>query len=153
MNKENKKIKHLWSLICTSSSVDKTSNNISLFNIIEQLNTTITKDDMVKIGQKAVSIPINFEIVNQFEVLPKTNNFEIRLDIIDPSGICLTKTEHKIEIPNNSNAKNIRFIVKTNGIKITSTGKYNISVNIKEAGEKEFQVVYKIPLNINIIVK
>ena len=56
MNKENKKIKHLWSLICTSSSVDKTSNNISLFNIIEQLNTTITKDDMVKIGQKAVSI-------------------------------------------------------------------------------------------------
>lgn len=153
MDKENKKIKHLWSLICTSTAVDKISNNISLFNVIEQLNIIITKDDIVKIGQKAVPILINFEVVSHFEVLSKINNFEVRLDFIDPAGNCLMKTEHKLEIPNNSNTKNIRFIVKVNKIKITSAGKYNVSINVKEPDKKDFREVYKIPLNVDMSLK
>ena len=151
MNKENNKIKHIWSLVCTSTAVDKISNNISLFNVIEQLNILIVKEDLVKIGQK--TIPINFEIVNQFEILSKVNNFEVRFDFLDPAGVCLMKTEHKLEIPNNSNTKNIRLIVKTNKINITSAGKYNISVNVKEPNKKDFIEVYKIPLTVNMSLK
>lgn len=153
MNKKNNKIKHIWSLVCTSTAVDKISNNISLFNVIEQLNIPIIKEDLVKIGQKAISIPINFEIVNQFEILSKVNNFEVRLDFLDPAGVCLMKTEHELEIPNNSNTKNIRFIVKISKIKITSSGKYYISVSVREPDEKEFEEVYKIPLSIDISLK
>lgn len=153
MDKENKKIKHIWSLICTSTAVDKISNNISLFNVIERLNITITKDDIVKIGQKTVPILINFEVVNQFEILSEINNFEVRLDFLDPIGNCLMKTEHKLEIPSNNKTKNIRFIVKVNKIKITTTGKYNISVNVKEPDKKDFREVYKIPLSIDISLK
>ena len=153
MNKKNNKIKHIWSLVCTNTAVDKISNNISLFNVIEQLNIPIIKEDLVKIGQKAISIPINFEIVNQFEILSKVNNFEVRLDFLDPAGVCLMKTEHELEIPNNSNTKNIRFIVKISKIKITSSGKYYISVSVREPDEKEFEEVYKIPLSIDISLK
>ena len=153
MNKKNKKIKHLWSLICGSTAIDRVSNNISLFNVTERLNITINKDDITKIGQRDITIPINLEIVNQFEILSEIKKFEVRLDLLDPSDVCLTKTEHKIEMPDKSNAQNIRFIVKISKIKITSSGKYYISVNVREPGEKEFEEIYKIPLRIDILVK
>lgn len=153
MNKKNKKIKHLWSLICGSTVVDKVSNNISLFNVTERLNISFNKDDITRIRQKDISIPINFEVVNQFEILSEIKNFEVRLDLLDPSGVCLTTTEHKIEMPNKNNAKNIRFIVKISKIKITSSGKYHISVSVREPNEKEFEEVYKIPLSVDILLK
>jgi len=148
-----KKINHLWSILCTGSSVDKTSNNISLFNLTERLNMTISKEDIAKVGQKMIVAPIYLEIVNQFEVLSRINKFDLRFDFTDPSGHSLMQTEQKVELLNEVSSGNIRFILKVDKIKITTAGKYSIKIYLKELGEKEFREIYAIPLQIDFILK
>src|SRR3989338_5214550 len=53
-------INHLWSIACSRTSVDRESNNISLFEVLEQLTLS---GGPIQPGKKGV-VPILFEIVS-----------------------------------------------------------------------------------------
>lgn len=50
-------VKHIWTILCSGSSIDRVSNSISLFNVIEQLTAPELPTEW------PVIIPIPFQIV------------------------------------------------------------------------------------------
>jgi len=72
----NKKIEHIWSVLCSNSSVDIDTNSLSIFNVVEQLNIqSIPKvvslhnnnSSPKEAGQESSVIPVTFEIVSLFQ--------------------------------------------------------------------------------------
>jgi len=60
---KNEKLQHRWSILCRESSIDSQTNNISLFNILEQVGI----DAEVFAEKKGGAIPMNLELVTLWE--------------------------------------------------------------------------------------
>ena len=58
-------IRHIWSVLCSQSVIDAQSNNVSLFNVIEQL-TVVMKKTIIPEG-KIPLLPISLELVTLWE--------------------------------------------------------------------------------------
>jgi len=56
-------IKHIWSVLCRESLINKDDNVISLNGVLEQLTVGLKPDRDGKLPEK-VNIPINYEIVS-----------------------------------------------------------------------------------------
>ena len=84
----NKVITHNWTILCSNTSIDETSHNISLFNIIETLGLELSIDEVQEKekDQKGwYSVPFNFWLVTK---LQKPNidldlMFELKYKVID----------------------------------------------------------------------
>jgi len=53
-------ILHVWSILCTRSVIDSSTNNISLIDVLEQLNVNMPQSVS---GSEPV-VPINYEFVS-----------------------------------------------------------------------------------------
>jgi len=152
MDKKDKKtkIEYMWSLMCTGSTVDKETNNLSLFNIIEQLNLNINKQiKPYSTNGESTRISMDFNVIVFFRLLEKIkDSFEIRIDFLDPVGISLNKVEHNVSI--HEGVKNIRLITRFNKMFISIPGIYDIIIGIREVGNKHFKNVGHIPVAVNI---
>lgn len=148
--KKTNGIEHIWSLMCSDTIVDKGTNNLSVFNIIEELNFNQSGKGMIgQANGKNSVVPINFNIAVLFKLsLVLKNNFRIRMDFVDPVGISLNSMEHNIEVP--EKAKKIRFIARFNKMFVSLPGEYKVLISIKEIGEKSFKNVGSIPFLVNI---
>ena len=151
--KTNKKIKNLWSLICKTSSVDVTTNTISLFNLIEELGLEKNKIEDTLIGHKNVFVPFTFQIITLWErgVDQKDSELEadMKLELLDPAGEKLQ--EHISRLKFQDKKARLRAVIDTNGLKVNKPGLYKYYVGVKTDEEKDFEHVTEIPLQINFI--
>src|SRR3989344_9315430 len=94
--------RNLWSVLCRVASVDKESNSLSLFNVIDEI--TINKAENLEKEEKTISmekeaiiVPIEFVIVTFLERLDGRNQEsmmkEAQIEIIDPASHSLLKRE------------------------------------------------------------
>lgn len=149
MKKDNKNIKHVWSVLCEKSVIDSETNNMSLTNLLEEIQIKPPED--AKIGddiysqEKNVKMP--FELITlwrkDFEGLVKT---EIRIDLLDPSDKVLASAIHPIEIA--SNLSRLRFRNRFDGIKVVGPGEYTFIINLKKGND--FEPVGKAALFVKI---
>ncbi len=147
-----KKIEHIWSVICTSSSNDKQSNNMSLFNLVEEFSLQISKNEAKKIkDKKKLVIPFNQEIASRFFKSKKGVSviFEMRLDIVTPSSKVIKGKEIKT-FNFDKKFSNIRIVNRVSTIPVEGSGLYRFSMKIREVGETKFVEVGSIPVEINI---
>ena len=56
-------IKCVWGLLCSLSSIDQKTNNISLFNIIEQLNLPLAYFEQQKKEKRSLILPMPYEVI------------------------------------------------------------------------------------------
>ncbi len=137
-------IKHIFSLICNRTSIDKDTNSLSIFNVIEQI--TVFSEP-----EKTVQLPMHFEIISQWmrseENIPCSSNAKIYL--CDPQGISKTNVEIKIDL-----LKNIvgRTIIRVSGIELRGPGMYKFQIEIQQENTEwikiasiPFLVIYKAP--------
>lgn len=149
--KNELKITHIWSVICTGNSVDQATNNISLYNILEQLNIPkealkIHKEE----SNKEKMININFEIVSFWKKKTKDENIlaEEQIEIIDPQGKILGIQKFPFKIP--ANNQRMRFILSMNGFKMTIPGDYIFQISARDSEKNDFVAVASLPLQIAI---
>lgn len=139
------KLQHRWSILCTKSSIDAQSNNLSLFNVIEQVDISME----LFANRKDGAVPINLELVTLWEKL--IDGYEVQGDIEmefqDPQGKSLGKFPYVISMQK----KRHRHIVRLDGLPVTDkSGRYVFKVRKKEEKGGRFVEVGEVPVEINI---
>ena len=157
----NKKIEHIWSVLCSNSSVDIDTNSLSIFNVVEQLNIqSIPKvvslhnnnSSPKEAGQESSVIPVTFEIVSLFQRQdPEADKLlnDAILALIDPRGKILKENNFQIVFPKGS--KRLRFRTKLGGMPITISGEYRFILKVKTG--KDFHEMSRLPLDVKIAAK
>src|SRR3989344_4716824 len=146
-----KNIRHLWSVLCSSSVLSADTNNLSLNNLIERITIPISKEQSNQRNDKAAKgyiIPIEFEVVSRFlKTTDQALALELKFDIVNPQGAILVSLP-----PNNfgiqKGIKNLRLRTKITPLPVDQSGEFTIVVLIKEAGESQFSEVDRIPLEV-----
>jgi len=139
-------MKHIWSIICQNSSIDRDSNSLCLLNTVEEITIkNASRSDMV--GKKQV-LPISFEIVSLWQISDANKGaLNIVGEFVDPSGKLLDTYERKIDIP--VGFGRFRNRIKINGFSITGPGIYWIK--IKRNDKKKSELVAELPIEVKII--
>ncbi|MBI2123728.1 MAG: hypothetical protein HYU04_00540 [Candidatus Wildermuthbacteria bacterium] len=142
--KQSQNFKHRWSILCRGSSIDKESNNLSIFNVLEELRITPPNE---KIKEREIFIQLPLQIVTLWERRgeDKTTS-EVEIELFDPIGKALQKISYPLSTPQ----KRIRSVVNTNGIKVTESGEYLFKVKMRNDKTDRFEEVEEIPLQIAI---
>jgi len=154
MSKNKNKIEYLSSILCTGSSVDQTTNNLTVFNIIEKIS--VAKNQLkipVEPGNNKEKkiIPIAFELITFWKKVANKEGVsaQIKITLNDPEGkmmqdkmqIIAMKPEHE----------RLRGRMQINGIRVSKSGEYKYIIHKKEEHSKEFSLVGKVPFTIKIL--
>ena len=91
---------HIWTVVCSRSSVDIDSNNISLFNLIEKLTFPISVEQLKEAhdqGKQGIFFPIEFEVVTRYRRANETQSdaMDARLRLINPEGKMILSPDEK----------------------------------------------------------
>ena len=147
-------VRHVWSVLCAKSSIDKETNNVSLFEVLEQLTVNVGKEDVAKAKEAAVTegfgVPVDFEIVTLLdrEVIKGKLGSALTAEIIDPSGKQLRSFSHAFEFTEGK--RRMRVQIRAKGFPVTASGMYRLVIRLTEGAEKKGRVVADIPLEVII---
>jgi len=142
-------MKHVWSLLCQKSSIDVESNQLSLFNCLEEVNINLENTDALK---NNLVIPVEFQLVSYWS--REKAETEINLDSI---GELIDADAKVINTFNNSfpiKQGILRFRNRTNiqGLPITGPGRYYLRLYQKISLDKR-EMVAELPLDVKISYK
>ena len=139
-------IRHVWSVLCSKVSVDRDSNNVSLFEVIESLQLT-------------TAAPVNFPANVPFEGTlvtlwarqrpdqPVTGQMRVRL--LAPNGDQLGTFNSEIDL--NRSTRN-RVIGSMSGLRIAGEGVHEIEVAWRVDTHADWHVATSLPLEIAVRV-
>lgn len=142
-------VNHNWSIIAGNAVVDASTNNLSLFDIIEELTFTLPKKN-VKPNAR-INITAVLKIVSLWtRVQEKLNNelsVSIKTEYVSPKGEVLFSNENILAFP--PLKERMRSILTVNGIQASGPGRHFVIIYKKETGGK-YELANKIPLDIKI---
>ena len=132
-------IRHVWSVLCSRSVIDKDTNNVSIHDVIEQ------------IGIQGEPKPDGF-LAMPFEIISlwtrDASNAPIegseRISVITPSGNESIAAEVQLDL---TKVERHRHRVKFGGLPIVEEGNYYFLVELKY-GDTEWNEVAKLPLKV-----
>lgn len=132
-------IEHIWSVLCSRSVIDSETNNVSIQDIIEQININ---------AEPAENgfLPIQLELITLWgrkEINETAKGIE-RVTFITPSGKNEVISEAEIDL---TKAERHRQRVRFPGLPVNETGKYYFKVEIKN-GDNEWKQASAIPLKV-----
>lgn len=145
-----KKIKNNLSVLCKSSIIDRDSNNVSIFNIIEEITIKsegIFKQKIKEKEKEEEIIPFPFEFFSVWERnddITKELSSKVKTSILCPNG----EEKDYVELPFSFELgkRKIRLIIKTGGLPFTGYGTYIFKVFIEE--NKKFSLADQISIEI-----
>lgn len=136
-------IDHVWTVLCSRSVIDQDSNNITLFEVLEQL--TITGPPLVT-GEVGV-VPIACELVTLWS---RTRDNQAsrgygRAVLLSPSETVIREQEYDIDLTVHART---RHRVRLHGLPIQEAGRYRFRVDVRDEGEREWRTVASVPLEV-----
>jgi hypothetical protein len=152
--KKDKLIQHIWTVICSQSTLDSESNNLTLVNVIEKFTLPIPSDEMKKAkeaGARGFAFPVNFEITSLFRKSDgeKTGLFDMRIRMLNPEGETMSiSAEQKLGFK--EGIRSFRVRNRFMQLFVEKTGDYWFVIEIKNVEEAEYFEVGRIPLEIVI---
>ena len=104
-------MRHIWSVLCSKSVVDKKSNNISLFDIMEEIHFSSEKP-AVEGGVIVEAGPVPAHWVSLFgrSNIEKPEKVAIKDTIITPSGKIIGEYESEVDLSANKRRRIIRTV-------------------------------------------
>ena len=139
----------VWGLLCSLSAIDQERNNISLFNIIDQINLP---RQLFTLEPKVKTFPFPHELVTLWRraIDPVVDDRELSIEaeiaLVDPSGEAIQRVLVPLKFA--SGSRRARFRVKTDGIQITTPGDYVYRISIVPQDGSESKVVCSVPLEV-----
>lgn len=143
----------VWALICSLSVIDRDTNNISLFNVVEQMGVAagfFQSEEFKKNGFAVLQM--EWELVLMLRRLiptdidPSAVTVDVKLSMIDPQGKAIQEVLTPVTFP--ANARRYRFVFKMKGLPIGLPGDYVYRVELRQPGESEFSTVREIPFDV-----
>jgi len=157
LQKLKKQISHDWTILCTGSSVDVDSKNISIYNFIEIINIALkptSEQEKEKESKGWYSVPLNIHIVTR-----------IRKNSID-SDLALNINYHVVGPDNKRVGKNMSVPIKfgkgldtlkirnnIGSFPVIESGTYNVIFSIGNVGEDNVIKIGESRLKINLDIK
>jgi hypothetical protein len=134
-------VRHVWSVLCSSASIDAETGSVSLFNLLDQITVFTQKAD-------EITLPMRFEIFSMwtFEEDDPNKLGKARVMFCNPSQICFKQVELGIEL---GSASFHRTRIRFEGLKINGPGNYQFSVEFCPENDDDFIQVASLPLFIN----
>lgn len=131
-------IDHVWTVLCSRAVVDKSSNNVSLQNVIEQVAVEAepTPGALIAMRPQVVTLWARSEPDNPVRG-------RARLTMRGPSGKDFGLVESEINL---SEHQRYRSLATLEGLPAEEAGRHWIIVESREEGEGEWREVDRIPL-------
>lgn len=145
-------VRHIWSLVCKETKIDATTNNLSIIDVLENLQFDSKTDQEVDTS-KPIGVPINFEVVSLYHRDKKgtDESVEETIVVLDPKGAKLG--EFTAQGNFNESQDRTRVIVKFNMIALTTSGTYLFQITRKGGAKSSLaERVVSIPLDIAVRV-
>lgn len=152
-------VKPIWAVLCQEASVDKNTNNISLFKVVEQLQFGIKMEDLDKLKgdpkfdpTKPIAFPFAMQLVILWKNLINNSAFEftVKISLKDPNANIIDEMSAVFKFENGKDR--LRTIVSINRIPVTKSGDYTYSIMMKK-NKDDFEEVYSIPVRIDLDLK
>lgn len=143
-------IKHIWSVLCKESVINKDDNNISIHGVLEQLSVSLSPIKKTGKLPEKFGIPMNYEIVSMWQRSKEVEyaKAEIEYIFVDSENTELLINTQTIEISKTSRRHRSRM--KITGMPLTKEGDYTFKVKIKEENSNAFRLVAELPLEVKI---
>jgi hypothetical protein len=138
-------INHIWTVICSKSIIDQESNNISLYNVLEQINITRPAGE----GEsKTGIIPLSYEVITLWirEKIDQSTRVMARMKLESPSGKVWPANEFEVDL---SEHIRMRTILRSDQLLFDEPGIYYFQIEVQTTSE-DWENVAKIPLHIVI---
>jgi|SRR3989344_958263 len=151
-NKENN-LKHIWSLLCSGVSIDQKRNNLTLYNIFEQIK--VPKNHLATIptqsGEKLPAVPLAFNLVSTWRRIESEKKLraDALIEYTDPSGKIMQKATYPIEMAEGINR--FRGDIQWAGIRVTTSGTYTFRISLKNKEDKKFVKIAEVYLDVEIL--
>jgi hypothetical protein len=131
-------IEHIFSVLCSSVSIDAETNAISLFKVLEQL---IVYTD----SQQPLRIPIHFEILSLWtRRSPDTScRGKTRITYCTPLNAQKQHAEMDIDL---SQATNYRSRIISEGLELTGPGRYQFVIELQQKNDPTWVQVANLPV-------
>ena len=137
-------IDHVWTVVCSHSVTDRDSNNVSIFNVIEQINIT---------GEPKPQgvVPIRFEIVTLWarSDFDEPARGRARIIFISPSGKKVKLSEERDIVLSKYERLRARQFVQ--GLPVREPGRHVFQVELQNEGENRWRKVASVPLKIAFV--
>jgi hypothetical protein len=131
-----------WAILCSDSSIDRERNNVSLFNVIDQINVpgevVITENAVLGIKLQLVAM------LRRDKENLSNEKYNVLFEQIGPKGVSLSRNEVVAEFPEGNHR--IRLIFAFNGLPVSEIGAHVFNISILTAhgpvllGEVPFDV-------------
>lgn len=150
--KKLKKVSYIGSIFCNFSVIDQETNNLSVFNIIEEINipSSALKESVDKNLKDTIKvIPMVVELITLWrKLIPSEEvNGRTKVELIDPEKKVLQIIDNQLSIK--SEHKTLRNRIRMSGIKVSKSGEYKFRVSASENGQEYIEVGF-LSFNINI---
>ncbi len=143
-------MKHVWSIMCQRSIIDRDTNTLSLLDTIEELNIPIIKEKFEKEGRITIRTIFNFVHLILRDKKKEKEEGNILIEFYNPNN---EKHKNKIiqkfviEKPHNR----IRVRIFVGPISFNKPGRYNFVIKLKSENENRYTKVAELPLDVNFI--
>jgi len=129
-------VKYVWSILASSSSVDKQTNNVSLYNLLEEL--TLLKSEVAQKQKEAkgafLPVVFPFQLVTLWERAETgVIDAQAKIQLVDPGGKTLTDALYNFKIE--AQQERNRFIANFNAFPFTQEGVYEFKTLLKKGDE------------------
>lgn len=134
-------IDHVWTVVCAMSVVDRETNNISLFNIVEQL-TLLTQPEQEITPQLPLDIVTLWARAD--DAVP-ARGFS-RLTFRSPAGDPIHQEEGRVDLSDHERLRmRRRLLLRLN---LRESGRYCFCVEVRLENETEWRTVATVPLKV-----
>jgi hypothetical protein len=139
-------IRHIWSVLCSKASIDRQTNNVSLFEVLESVQFATDRE-----VQFPANLPFTGTIVSlwarQDPNTPVAGQMRVRL--LSPTGDELLNHPAVIELQGASRTRNL---VNLNGIRIAGNGWHEFEISWRLTDDDLWHQVASLPLDFTLTV-
>lgn len=144
-------MKHIWTVLCQKSSIDVETNQLSLFNCLEEINLTLENTEALN---NNLVIPVEFQLVSYWsrEQADTEVNLTAVGELVDASGKMINSFNNSLVVKQGI----LRFRNRTNiqGLAITGPGRYYFRLyQIDKMRGVAKELVAELPLDVKINYK
>jgi len=134
-------VEHIWTVICSQSVVDRATNNISLQNILEQID--VFGPNFPAGG--SIVVPVNIDLVTFWSrsIDNTPCKARARIQLIAPNNDILIMNEYEVDLTQHTRN---RSIFKIRGLPIRGEGRHVFLVELYR--EDVWQPSVRVPLQI-----
>jgi len=134
-------IRHVWTVLCSSASIDRDTNNISLFEVIEQLNV---QGDV----REPVIVPRPFEIVSLWTRIPldQPARREARYRLRTPGGRDIPVVTQELDL---RQYRRLRTRSRLPALPVDQAGLYSFVVEYREQ-DRDWSPAAEVPLDVQV---